>query len=334
MTYLPISSCRMSPFEFEQRLHAFDVAVESTEGISTFCSGSDWILAANETLHSARSMHLWERDDHWMACAMGELTPFTRVLQPLEMTWAFGCPLVGADISSRISLLLDVMREPNLFWQVVMLTGVPEDSVFWRELQQRLSGYYSYEVFEGAHCIQSEIHDGPEDFLKRRSTKFRANLRRSDRQAASQGLEYDWVTDFSDPYRLFERMMAVERNSWKYNTGRSIFLIGRYRAFYEALLHRLATNNRLRLLFAQWNGQDVGYVYGGVLNNVYRGFQLSYDDNFSSLSLGHLVQWHMIQKLAEEGVNLYDLGMVMDYKKRWADRTLRLLNVVIFSSYT
>lgn len=323
----------MTQLEFEQKLDAFDAAVQATEGISTFCSGSDWILAANTTLHSSRAMHVWERNDHWMVSSMGELPPFSRVLQPLEMTWAFGCPLVGGDVSTRINLLLDVMREPHLFWQVVMLTGVPEDSVFWRDLQGRLQGYYSYEVFEGSHCIQSEIHEGAEEFLRRRSSKFRANLRRSDRQAVTQGVEYDWITDFSDPHHLFDRMMAVERNSWKFQSGRSIFLIGRYRAFYEALLHRLAANGRLRLLFAQWDGQDVGYVYGGILNKVYRGFQLSYDESFSSLSLGHLVQWHMIQNLANESVELYDLGMVMDYKKRWSDRMLRLLNVVIFSPY-
>lgn len=333
MTSSHISLCTVTSKEFEEQLEQFDQAVIETPGIATFCSGSDWALTAHETLHPPRTMHAWCREGHWLLASMGELPPFSRVLQPLEMTWAFGCPLIGPEPKTSVQMLLDIMREPHLFWQVVMLTGVPEGSKFWEELQARLEGQYAYEIFEGANCMQSEISRGADDFLARRSSKFRANLRRSDRQASREGFTYDWVTDGSSPRDIFQRMMAVEERSWKFASGRSIFLIGRYRAFYEALLHRLAANGRLRLLFAQHNGEDKAYVFGGVLGSVYRGFQLSYDQDCASLGLGHLVQWQMIQHLAQESIELYDLGMVMEYKKRWADRTLKLLNVVIFSPH-
>ncbi len=333
MTSSHISLCTVTPKAFKEQIECFDQAVLETPDIATFCSGSDWILTAHETLHPPRPMHAWCRDGHWLLASMGELPPFARVLQPLEMTWAFGCPLSGPDPSISLQILFDVIREPHLFWQVIMLTGIPENSTLWSELQQRLEGRYAYEVFEGADCIQSHINEGADAFLSCRSSKFRANLRRSERQADQHGITYELITDFSDPDTLFQRMMQVEQSSWKFASGRSIFLIGRYRAFYEKLLHRLTANGRLRLLFAQQDGQDVAYVFGGVLGSVYRGFQLSYDNNFAAYSLGHLVQWQMIQQLAQESVELYDLGMVMDYKKRWADHTLKLLNVVIFSPH-
>lgn len=276
---------------------------------------------------------MWHYDQHWLVMAMGELAPFSRVLQPLEITWGFGCPLVGKDPHICVELLLTALQDTSLSWQMVMLSGISEKSSLWQVLSARLKRSYSFDIFEGADSSQSDLVEGADAFLARRSKKFRANLRRSERQAAQQGVTYEYVQDFSQPHILFERLMAVERNSWKYHEGRSIFLMGRYRAFYEKLLLRLASRQRLRLLFLQQDNQDVAYVFGGVLGSVYRGFQLGYDNKFASWSLGNLAQWAMIQHLAQESIQTYDLGMLMDYKERWADQTLELKNVVIFSPH-
>ena len=58
---------------------------------------------------------------------------------------------------------------------------------------------------------------------------------------------------------------------------------------------------------------------GGVFEKIYRGFQMSYDEEYRSFALGNRLQLENISRMIAEGVVHYDLGMHSDYKERWAD---------------
>ena len=90
-----------------------------------------------------------------------------------------------------------------------------------------------------------------------------------------------------------------------------------------------AMDRNNRVVFARRHETDLAYVFGGIIEDRYRGFQLGYDDDEATLGLGNQVQFAMIEHLAAEGVRSYDLGMEMAYKARWADELLRLYTVVI-----
>jgi CelD/BcsL family acetyltransferase involved in cellulose biosynthesis len=76
----------------------------------------------------------------------------------------------------------------------------------------------------------------------------------------------------------------------------------------------------LRISVAQLDGADVGYILGGVRNGRYRGLQLSYVESAQHLSVSHLLQLSEIKQLCENGVDTYDMGMDMEYKRRWSDQ--------------
>ena len=89
---------------------------------------------------------------------------------------------------------------------------------------------------------------------------------------------------------------------------------------------------RLRVLFARQKGEDLAYVMGGVLGKSYHDFQMGYDQSYAQFGLGNHSQIRMIQRFADEGIEFYDLGMRIDYKMRWGDRTLQLLNLLVAPS--
>jgi CelD/BcsL family acetyltransferase involved in cellulose biosynthesis len=74
-----------------------------------------------------------------------------------------------------------------------------------------------------------------------------------------------------------------------------------------------------RLLFARREGTDLAYILGGVLGYTYRGLQFSFSQDHKRLSLGNLCQYHQIARLCEEGIDLYDLGVDVEYKRRWGE---------------
>ena len=65
----------------------------------------------------------------------------------------------------------------------------------------------------------------------------------------------------------------------------------------------------------------MAYIVGGLRGATYRGLQFSYDAEYSEYGLGNLLQHEQMTHCASTGIVHYDLGMWMDYKQRWADRS-------------
>ncbi len=197
-----------------------------------------------------------------------------------------------------------------------------------------------------------DLGDGFDAWLDRRSPKFRRNLRRAERRAAEVGLTIvdadpgdtdptspgqrspgQGDTDPTEVDALLDRLLAIEERSWKGREGNGMIGPG-MATMYRAMLTRLRTRGRLLAHVAVVDGDDVGFIIGGIRNRRYRGLQLSYvqpDDQAGAedLSIGNLLQAHHLRLLVERDLaDVYDLGMDIDYKRRWADRAERSIVLV------
>ena len=85
------------------------------------------------------------------------------------------------------------------------------------------------------------------------------------------------------------------------------------------MLKRIAPAGFLRLIFADIDGEDIGYIYGTCINKRFRGLQFSFDNKYADLSLGNIMQYQMIEWLCEDNFMEYDLGRLVPYKKKWAE---------------
>ena len=177
---------------------------------------------------------------------------------------------------------------------------------------------------------QASLRGGPEGWLGRRSAKFRSSLRAAVRKARSEGLEIEPAFNPAPEAvaAVFGRILAVEQASWKgpRETG---LLMRDMQSFYRELTERVARRGTLRVMFARHDNRDVGYILGGLIDDTYRGFQFSFDKRFGHLSLGNVMQYEKIVQLCEEGVEVYDLGIDMDYKRRWAETAVDTVSLAI-----
>ncbi len=184
--------------------------------------------------------------------------------------------------------------------------------------------------FPGIDCLQASLEGGLNGYLSRRSAHFRAATRSIKRKAEKAGLRFQYIAAGSDGDSIFDRILKIEKLSWKQEAGESVFLLQDHRHFYRELFQRAAAKGCLRVVFGQnTEGADIAYTAGGILGKTYRGFQMGYDGHYAACSPGNLAQLEMIAGLAGEGIEVYDLGMAIDYKKRWAERLLRLANFII-----
>ena len=306
--------------EFRSRRAAFDEAVDATAGICGFCSGSAWQLAAHGHLRESaggnRREWIVERDGAWLLFAESERRG---LYLPFEAAWMFGAPLVG-EVEAAKALLVEAaaaetsrVGNPAAYFIGGLVVGGAMHAAL-RSLETRSRVCRDY---PGTGVMRIDLEDGLEAWLGRRSRKFRRTLRESSKEVP--GLE---ILDLSreNPADLFERLLAIQRRTYKWRDGTDIFQFPGYAAFYRQLLADLHGTGGLRVLVARRDGLDLAHLFGGVMGFVFRGLQMSYVEEARDLALGNRLQFENLRRCAAEGILTYDLGMHAPYKERWADR--------------
>jgi hypothetical protein len=303
------------------RADDFDANVAQSPQIDHFCSSSAWVLSAAETLMTPRpsAIHVGQ---HGYFAAMQSMHGELPYLEPLELAWGLACPLLGRDVDALVDEVAHHLAH-RADWVFCLVPGVPPDGPHRRALARP---GHPWMVRRGAVTQRhiASLDGGLDGFLQRRSANFRRALVKSEKAARAAGIEFVSLTaeEQAGPdaaARLYARIMAVEAGSWKSLAGVGISA-GPMRDFYAAMLPRLFSRGRARVMFARLGDEDIGYIMGGVFDGTYRGLQFSYRDEHARYSIGSLCQMHQIEALCDEGVHAYDLGTEMEYKVRWAER--------------
>ncbi|MEM9281191.1 MAG: GNAT family N-acetyltransferase [Verrucomicrobiota bacterium] len=307
----------LSYSEFKSECGPFDQAVASSRQIARFCSASCWQLAANDYLNGADSTaryRIAEEAGNWICFAdlKGRGIWF-----PLESAWMFGSPLIG-DPEEVVDLLRRVSANhsrPSGY----CIGGVQDKSQLGSAISSLGRMALQHDVFPATDCMIIDLGSGYESWLSRRSKKFRKTVRVC--ESIEDGVVIEEASEAA-PDILLERILNVQRESYKWREGNDIFQMPEYEQFYRSLIERLRESERLRILFAKQEDQDVGYILGGDFAGSYRGLQMSYADSVRSSSIGNRLQLENIKRCVQAGLAIYDLGMHAEYKERWADRTV------------
>ncbi|MDA7921574.1 GNAT family N-acetyltransferase [Verrucomicrobiales bacterium] len=300
--------------EFCGERERFQASVAQTPEIAEFCSGAIWQQAAHDALHRTdeEANHLIiEDDDQWLAFVERDQP---RIFFPLESAWMFGCPLIG-DPARAVALLRKMPKTYTPGPVGFCIGGIRKEGQLHRELEAIRSETIQFEVFPTTDCMMIDLAGGIDPWLQRRSKKFRKSLRQN---AGLSGLQIDDANRL-EPDALIARIIRLQEQTYKWREGTDIFQMKEYADFYEAIIRQLHASGELRVLFATENNEDLAYIFGGISNEIYRGFQMSYVDSAKDRGIGNALQIENITRVAAEGVTRYDLGMHSPYKERWAD---------------
>ncbi len=288
-----------------------------TADVSVYCSGGDWSLGAHAALSGERELIFAETDGHTVLLALSPHPDGHVVLQSAECDWGFCSPVLGPDPEIGARLLAGALVSLAPRWRLAVLSGLsPAAAARVRVLVGRR---FRTAVRPGLTSVSASLHGGLDGFLGRRSAHLRANLRRDSRRVREAGIVVERLCGTAAAANVLERASEVERRSWKSGNGGSMLSTPAFVDFYGRTLERASRGGRLRAAFAVRDGVDCAFIFGAVLGHVYRGFQLGYSREYEALGLGNQLQLALIEQLVDEGIARYDLGMAMDYKRRWSD---------------
>ncbi len=315
---------RLTLQDLEQRWSKIERAADQTVGADAWCSSLDWSLSVAHGFARRGKRLLLESDHGYGFALLGYYLDADRnlFLSGLEPLWGFGSPLVGSNIAGLVEELVDELRDlPG--WTALALPGLPEPpSATTLSIMAGLSELGPVNLGEGITRQVADLTEGHEEWLARRSSRFRRNLRRAERLAAERDLA---VVNVRHDSQLFARIEAIEQQSWKGHEESGI-MADEMNRMYRHMVRRLQVRGRLHAHVATVphgeGRRDIGYILGGIRSRRYRGLQISYADGLEDLSVGNLLQHHQIQQLCHSSLaDVYDMGMDIDYKRRWADRS-------------
>jgi CelD/BcsL family acetyltransferase involved in cellulose biosynthesis len=315
---------RIEADQLELVARAWDDAVDRTPDADEFCASSIWSFAAAASFseHDPPVVVGDGRSFAGMRRATGE--DGSRLLLGLDPVWGFATPMVGHPVQAARLLAARLALDVH---DVAVVTGQRHGGIGLQCLAQVLGEHRRLLQGPTEQRLRADLSDGSGPWLARRSSRFRQRLRQIRRRADEAGVT---VIDCSAlaPDDAIDRVLDVEVRSWKGEAGTGL-ASDALAGFYRRMAWRLAAADQLRLLFARQDGRDVGFVLGGVRGRTYRGLQLSYDRRVRDLGIGHLLQIHQLEALAGTGIDVYDLGMDMPYKRRWADRVDETFAVLV-----
>ncbi|WP_436796067.1 GNAT family N-acetyltransferase [Actinospongicola halichondriae] len=302
----------------------WDAAVDRTPDVDPFCASSIWSFSAASSFPDAEPPVVVT--DGAAFCGMrARDTEEGRILVGMDPVWGFATPFVGPPRRAAEMLACRLDLEDD--WSFAVVAGQREDSALTAALAQVANGRWRLYRGPEEQRLRADLSGGVDAWFSRRSSRFRQRIRRLERDAETTGIE---IVDVSAtaPDEVFDRLLAIEQTGWK--GGDDTGLASDDLAdFYRRMCVRLAAREHLRVLVARHDGTDIGFVLGGVRGDTYRGLQLSYHREHGDAGVGHLLQMAQIRLLVDESVAVYDMGMEMPYKTRWADRVDATFAVIV-----
>jgi hypothetical protein len=320
---------------FRSQQRAWYASAITTHQADPFCCTPMWQLSFHEAFGRKRRLLIAESAGNVIAFAENALARDRIFLTPIEVHWLFGCPVLGKE---AVELLSDVLEFCRTFYAPafpkIAVSGIRPGGALARRLRQRFTGSFSI-VFHssGLQCAAS-LAGGVDGFLSRRSANHRHKLRKAARRAAEQGVRFERVVpaSSSEAEAAYARMLSVEHVSWK-GLGRCGMAEPPSKHFYRCMLQRLASSKQARIIFAKHEDRDIGFIFGGMAGNIYRGQQFSFDDAWRHFSIGSVMQLEKIGWLCEEGAVRYDMGPLdgprMEYKTHWTEKKINLQTWVL-----
>jgi len=297
-----------------------------TKQADPFCSTPAWQMAFHDAFNPERRLLIESSSNSVIAFAEHILSPEEIYLTPVEAHWCFGCPLLGKD---AVNLFVEALPQiESLYAPIfpkILISGVRPAGVLSQRLLTTFSPSCGIYLSSSSTQGSASLTDGLDGYLSRRSGNHRKKLKRQARKAEELGVSFERIkpTSIAESEAAYTRIIDVELKSWK-GIGKCGMAETPSKEFYDCMLKRLSASQDGRIIFAKHEGKDIGFIFGGMAGNIYRGQQFSYDQNWKDYSIGNLMQVEQIQWLCEEKAKRYDMGPVtgpkMGYKAHWTEK--------------
>ncbi|MES2594140.1 MAG: GNAT family N-acetyltransferase [Verrucomicrobiota bacterium] len=215
-------------------------------------------------------------------------------------------------------LLASIISKTSGSWDVVRLNKLPEDSPNFPYLldEMRRAGTTAG-VLNQSECRCFDLPPTWDEYEKSKTGNFRRNIRRH------------WVQLFERHQAEVVRDMDLDErvkhffhlHSMHWPDGVSSFLRPPGNLLHEALIKKWIPEGKVVMPFILIKGQPAGSVYAFCYKNEMLIYQLGWDKQYASISMGNMGVRAGVMEAIERGFTMADfLPGEYRYKREWSSR--------------
>jgi len=299
-----------------------------TSNIDSFCSSYVWIEPSFRVFYKRTNLFISETEKSALILCQGNDEKRGRYYEPLENSWKLTSPFIGENIEQDLCSLLEPLMHTE--WNTISLSGLYPSLV--SKIKKCFLEIENIQIEDDkiGYRYLASLEGGTEGFYSRRSRKFRRNMRKNKEKTQKANIQFKIfkLTSPNEVLSYFERAIDIEKRSWKAAKDTGMNSPFMYRFSKRVLLNAVNYMGACGIL-AFDGKKEVGFIYGAIFQNIFRGLQMSYDNDYRALGLGNMLQHNMLDYLANNNVEGYDLGSEVAYKSRWVEKKLAVPSIII-----
>ena len=219
-------------------------------------------------------------------------------------------------------------------WDIFRMSRILQDNPRTSQLREALGRRgLAHHVRRGDASYFLELPDTYEGYLAARSSKFRNFLKRLERRVEATGaVNVRLLADAAEFDTAYERMLDVERASWKQSHGTAITAVPRQVGFYRDMCRGALTAGHLHLQWLDLGDQPLAYNLGYIKDDWYYYLKTSFDERHKAISPATYLRARLIEHLIERGIRHFDFpGAPYEWERQWTDTVRRHTVLTVYS---
>ncbi len=235
---------------------------------------------------------------------------------------------IGPDPTDTLAAGLEHIQHTPRDWHVLELSWIDAlgaDDGRTADALEQIDLPTTCETRHTSALIQLDAYDGWEQYWASRQSRWRNNVRRSEKKLAARGklthLRYrpERAAGGNPRFDLYEACEQIARASWQAGSTTGTTLVhDEVRDFFRESHAVAARAGALDLNLLLVDGQPVAFNYAYHHRGHVFGLRTGYDANAASEGAGSVLQARMIEDSFERGDHTYDLGPgYLDCKRYW-----------------
>lgn len=244
-----------------------------------------------------------------------------------------GIPSRGEPGAIASTLLESLVRRGG--WDVLQLDNVVDGGA-WHQAYMAACERLGLRVFTqaGVRSPFLPLKGTWDEYLAACSSKFRSDLRRCEKSMARLGdVSTECITDASELPAAYERVLAIERESWKHKEGTAITSRPWEGRFYETLVESAGRRGWLQIMLASVDGRPVAHDIGLVVGARYTCLKTSFVEDVRGANPGKVVRQRVLAGLHERGCVEHDfIGEAEPWKVQWTEQARTHVRLTICRS--
>lgn len=267
-------------------------------------------------------------------------------IAPLMRSKLYGIPgiskieFIGTpDSDYNVFILLKKKREciklffkeclTNSKFNLIDLKDVPVDTDSVEILQEIFNLPYHIDITKQNVCPHIVLPLTYDAFLQKLSGGWRRNLRRWLRKVQdSFDVEFHPYYDLYSPREGMDVFFKLHQKRWRTQGKHSLFEKEVKRKFHHEIAEKFSRNGWLGLYFLTLDKTAVAAVYGFEYREKMFSYLTSFDPDYASFSIGHLLNMYVIEHSIKNGYREFDfLRGGEKYKTFWGTQNRENVNI-------